>query len=358
MQKYKNFFKGKTVIVTGHTGFKGSWICLILWLFGAKIVGISSYDLGLKSNYKILRISSKIYREYKVNINNYKKLKSIFLYNKPDIIIHLAAQSLVSQSVIDPLKTFNTNIIGTSNILESIRYTKKKCSVVIVTSDKCYLNKEIERGYLENDTLGGLDPYSASKASAEIIFNSYYNTYFKENKLISLATARAGNVIGGGDFSLNRIIPDVINSITSNKYLKIRNPKSTRPWQHVLEPLRGYIDLSIDLYKSHKNSGENFNFGPRNKENFSVKEIVKIIQTRLPNLKIKIDKKKFNFKESGLLKLNCRKANKILGWYPYFNTKQSLNITMDWYINYLYKKNIEELTLNQINEYFKQTRFK
>ena len=357
MKKYKNFFFNKTIIVTGHTGFKGSWICLILWIFGAKIIGISSYDLGKKSNYYFLKIKSKIFKEYKTDIKDFNKLKSIILKIKPDLVFHLAAQSLVSNSVKNPLNTFNTNIIGTINILESLRYLKKKCSAVIITSDKCYLNKEIQRGYVETDVLGGIDPYSASKASAEIVFNSYYNTYFKKNKYISIATARAGNVIGGGDFSKDRIIPDVIRSIITNSILKIRSPKSTRPWQHVLEPLRGYIDLSINLHQNFKNSGGNFNFGPRIRENFTVIEIIKMIKFRIPDLKVKIDKS-FRIKESGLLRLNCKKANHMLNWKPYLNTKQSINLTIDWYKDYINKKNIEELTLNQINNYFEKKYFK
>ena len=352
MEKYKRFFKNKTVIVTGHTGFKGSWLCLVLWLFGAKIIGISSYNLGTKSNYKILKIGSKINKEFKVDINNYKKLKRIFIKTKPDVVFHLAAQSLVSKSVINPLETFNTNILGTINLLDTLRYLKKKCSVVIVTSDKCYLNRELTRGYNENDILGGIDPYSASKACAEINFKSYFNSYFKDNKLISLATARAGNVIGGGDFSHNRILPDIIRSLINKKVLKIRNPKSTRPWQHVLEPLRGYMDLSINLYHHLENSGESFNFGPNKKENFTVIDVVNFIKKIIPTLKIRIDKNRSLFKESKLLKLNCNKAKNSLGWYPYLNTKQSIDLTMDWYLAYISKNNINELTLRQIIRYF------
>ncbi len=358
MKKYKRFYKNKTVIVTGHTGFKGSWLCLVLWLFGAKIIGISSYNLGIKSNYKILKIGSKINKEFKIDINNFNKLKNIFIKTKPDIIFHLAAQSLVSKSVVNPLETFNTNIIGTINVLESLRYIKKKCSAVIVTSDKCYLNKEIIRGYNENDILGGIDPYSASKACAEINFKSYFNTYFKKNKLISVATARAGNVIGGGDFSSNRILPDIIKSLINKKTLKIRNPKSTRPWQHVLEPLRGYMDLSINLYNNSENSGESFNFGPNKKENFTVMNVVNFIRKITPALKIRIDRSAPSFKESGLLKLDCKKAKNSLGWYPYLSTKQSIDFTMEWYLAYLSKINIKEITLKQIVRYFEQKNHK
>ncbi len=353
MKKYNKFFSDKTVIITGHTGFKGSWLCYLLWLFGAKVIGISSYDLGKNSNYKILKIKSKIHKEYKIDICNLKKLKSIFIKSKPDIILHLAAQSLVSKSVQKPIETLKTNIIGTTNILESLRYIKKKCSAVIVTSDKCYTNKEINKGYIETDTLGGDDPYSSSKAAAEIIFKSYFKTYFFSKKNISLATARAGNVIGGGDFSVNRIVPDAIRSISKNIPLDVRNPKSTRPWQHVFEPLRGYIDLSINLYKTNINSGESFNFGPRKSENYGVIDVVNVIRETVPSLKIKINKKKPLFKESGLLKLNCKKAQKLLGWSPLVNTKQSINLSIDWYLCFLNKKkDIESFTVKQISNYF------
>ncbi len=357
MKKYKKFFKGKTVLVTGHTGFKGSWLCLILWLLGARVIGISSYDLGKESNYSILKINKKIYKEYKFNILNLHKLKNVIFKSKPDIIFHLAAQSLVSKSVKNPIETFNTNIIGTANILETIRDLKKKCSAVIITSDKCYLNKETNIGYKETDNLGGIDPYSASKASAEIIFNSYFKSYFEGNKNISIATARAGNVIGGGDFSQDRIIPDVIRSISKNKILNIRSPKSTRPWQHVLEPLRGYLDLSTNLYLSKKNSGQSFNFGPGKKENYNVIEIIDFVKKKVPSLKVKLVKKKYVFKESGLLKLNCKKAEQLLGWHTFFNTKECINYTLDWYLCYLSKDNIEILTLKQIREYFEKNKF-
>ena len=352
IKQYKNFFFGKTVIVTGHTGFKGSWLSYVLWLFGAKVIGISSYELGHNSNYKVLNINSKLYKEFKIDIYNLDKLRSIFIKSKPDIIYHLAAQSLVSKSIKEPIETFKTNIIGTTNILESLRYIKKKCSAVIVTSDKCYYNREINKGYVESDILGGDDPYSSSKAATEIIFKSYYKSYFSEKKNISLATARAGNVIGGGDFSVNRIVPDVIRSISKKTPLNIRNPKSTRPWQHVLEPLRGYIDLSINLHKNNTNSGESFNFGPRKSENYSVIDVVNIIREIVQSLKIKINKKKPLFKESGLLKLNCKKSYKLLGWKPFINTKESISLTINWYLIFLKKKDIEDYTFKQISNYF------
>ena len=354
MKKYRSFFKKKTIIVTGHTGFKGSWLCAILLIFGAKIIGISSYDLGKNSIYRIIKLKSKLYKDYKVDINNFKKIKSIILKHQPDIIFHLAAQSLVSKSVDNPLETLNTNIIGTANVLESLRYIKKKCIGIIITSDKCYFNKETNKGYKEEDILGGIDPYSASKTSAEIIYKSYFKTYFATKKNILLASARAGNVIGGGDFSENRIIPDVIRSLINNKKLNIRNPKSTRPWQHVLEPLRGYITLSINLYYQHIKSGDSFNFGPGKKENYNVIEVVNIIKKLAPNLKIKMNKSRLSFKESGLLKLNCSKANKTIGWYPYLNTKQSIYLTMQWYLDFINKKGIEDLTFKQISDYYEK----
>lgn len=353
MNKYLNFFKQKKVVITGHTGFKGAWLCLILNLFGAKVIGISLYEMGNNSIYKLLNIKLKISKDLRIDINDYTKVKAAISKIKPDLIFHLAAQPLVSLSVLNPLNTLKTNIIGTANILESLKYLKNKCSAIIITSDKCYRNFELKRGYKENDILGGSDPYSASKSAAENIFYSYFNTYFNNSSNIKIATARAGNVIGGGDFSNDRIIPDIFRSLFNNKKLIIRKPNSTRPWQHVLEPLRGYLDLSIDIHEGRVDSGNSFNFGPNSKENFSVIDIVKIIQKKIPKLKYKIDQNSSRFKESGLLKLNCQKAKKVLNWKPKLSTLQSINLTVDWYMSFINnKKNIKEITFNQINNYF------
>lgn len=329
---YKKYFKNKKIIVTGHTGFKGSWLTLCLHLLGAKVLGISKdyptspshfIDLDIKKN-----INNKI-----CDITNLKKIKKIFKQFQPDYVFHLAAQAIVSKSFIDPISTFNSNTVGTLNILESLREVKK-CKAVIVTSDKSYKNLEIKRGYSEEDILGGDDPYSGSKGAAELIINSYYKSFFLNKKNIRIAVARAGNVIGGGDWSTDRIIPDCVKSWYKNKNIIIRNPKSTRPWQHVLDALRGYLILAIKL-NDIKIHGQIFNFGPDSKQNKDVLDLVKEIKKNWKNVKWKIKRnKKFKNKESKLLKLNSNKAKRILRWYSVLNFKQSINFTSNWYKQY------------------------
>jgi len=278
MSNLKNFFYQKKVIITGHTGFKGSWLTLWLKIYGANIFGISK-DIPTKpSNFDASRVYNGI-KNYKLDILDQKKLKKLFLKINPDYVFHLAAQSLVKKSYEDPSITWNTNLIGTLNILESLRQLNKSCVAVLVTSDKCYLNKETHKGYKESDTLGGEDPYSASKASTEMLIKSHVKSFFKEkNKKIYIASVRAGNVIGGGDWSKNRLIPDCIIKWSKHKSVKIRSPLSTRPWQHVLEAVYGYILLATKLSKNFKLHGESFNFGPSNNSNYNVIFLVKTIR--------------------------------------------------------------------------------
>lgn len=351
MKTYINFFKNKKIIITGHTGFKGSWLAEVLAIFGAKLIGVSAYKLEGQSFYKIMNTKNKMLKEYFVDINNLNQLKKIFLKEKPDIIFHLAAQSIVSKSILYPVNTFNTNSIGTLNLLEALRYINKKCCAVIITSDKCYLNTETKIGYKETDRLGGIDPYSASKAAAEIIFYSYFNTFFDNKKNITLATSRAGNVIGGGDFSKDRIVPDLIKSIKENKILILRMPNATRPWQHVLEPIRGYLDLSISLY-NNKNSGESFNFGPKENTIKKVIDLVDGISTYFDFNKIKIDNANLQFKESSLLSLNCYKAKNKLNWKPKLTFNHTVKMTSEWYQKFLSKLDINQFTIDQIVNYF------
>ena len=247
----QKFYRNKKILITGHTGFKGSWLTSCLLVFGAKILGISKNDEKL-IHYKKNCYHKKITNVY-IDITNYENLKKKITEFNPEIIIHLAAQALVSESYKNPFKTIETNVMGTLNIIEVSKKIKNLKSLLIITSDKCYLNKEIKKGYKENDQLGGDDPYSASKASAEIIFNTYAKSFFYNQNKFGYATARAGNVIGGGDWSKDRLIPDCIKSIIKKKKLMIRNPISTRPWQHVLEPISGYLLLAKILYeKKHK----------------------------------------------------------------------------------------------------------
>ena len=259
----KKFFKNKTVIVTGHTGFKGSWLTLILIHLGAKVIGISNNIPTKPSFFQSLKLNKKI-KDLRADIRDLTKVKKILKKYQPDYIFHLAAQSLVKRSFREPSNTFTTNIVGTLNILESLRSLKKKCVSVIITSDKSYKNFEIQRGYIEDDILGGEDPYSASKGSAELVIQSYCKSFFNKDKK-RIGVARAGNVIGGGDWSKDRLVPDCVKSWSKNKKAILRNPSSTRPWQHVLEAVFGYLTLSIKLKKNIKLHGEAFNFGPNNK---------------------------------------------------------------------------------------------
>ena len=282
---------------------------------------------------------------------DYKYLKKSILNFNPHIIFHLAAQSLVSVSYSKPRETIITNTVGTSNILDISKNLKNLKSLVIITSDKCYLNKEFNKGYKETDTLGGNDLYSASKASAEIIFKAYSDSFFKFQNKFGYATVRAGNVIGGGDWSKNRIIPDCVRSIKKNKSLVIRNPNSTRPWQHVLEPISGYLLIAKKLFENQKNYNGSWNFGPSVQETMKVKDIVKLFFKHL-NFKRKLIIKKGKFKETNLLKLNSSKALNILRWQNKWNMKQSILKTAKWYECFLKNKDIRKISLVQIEEYF------
>ena len=350
---YLKNYKNRKVLVTGSTGFKGSWLSFLLNKIGAKVIGV-----GLKPEkdfvlYEKLALKKKI-TQYFANIEDYKKINNIIKKEKPDIIFHLAAQSIVSESFIDPLKTISTNVMGSANVLESVKKNKIK-ALVYITSDKCYLNKGSKRSYKENDFLGGFDNYSSSKASAEILFHSYYDSFFKHSKNISAGTARAGNVIGGGDFKSNRIIPDFFRAVSMNKKLVIRNPKATRPWQHVLEPLSGYLKLGSLLLnkKINKNVYPSWNFGPHKVNCKEVEEVISLFYNFLSiNKNIKILKNK-SLVEANFLSLNIEKAKKELNWQPRLNLKQCVKFTAEWYQNFYLKKNLEDFTHKQIDSYIK-----
>jgi len=343
------FYKNKKVFITGHTGFKGSWLTSCLLDFGAKIMGFSKKDEKI-SNYKNICYYQKVNNIYS-DILNYKLLKKKLIKFNPEIIIHLAAQSLVSDSYRQPYKTIETNIMGTLNIIDISRSINNLKSLVIITSDKCYLNKEFKKGYKEEDTLGGDDPYSASKASAELIFNAYAKSFLNFQKKYGFASARAGNVIGGGDWSKDRLIPDSVKSIINKKKLIIRNPSSTRPWQHVLEPVSGYLLLAKKLYENKNKFSGSWNFGPSMRETMPVKNVVKLFFHFL-KINKNILTKKGNFKEANLLKLNSSKAVRILKWKNRWNMKKSIQETAKWYRNYLIKKDVKKTLIIQIREYF------
>ncbi len=347
--KLKKFFKNKKILITGHTGFKGSWLTSCLLAFGANVVGFSKNDEKLE-HYKKNCFYKKVKNIY-ADITNYNHLEKVIKNSNPQIIIHLAAQALVSDSYKNPYKTLETNVMGTLNVIEASKKLKNLKSLLIITSDKCYLNKEIKKGYKEIDQLGGDDPYSASKASAENIFNAYAKSFFCNQNKYGYATARAGNVIGGGDWSKDRLIPDCIKSIIKKNKLMIRNPNSTRPWQHVLEPISGYLLLAKLLYERKKQYSGNWNFGPSARETMEVKKVTKLLFDYL-GIDKKIFKTKGNFKETILLKLNSEKAVKLLKWRNKWNMKKSIMETARWYKDYINKKDVKNTTIKQIEEYF------
>lgn len=353
IEKIKKFFNKKKVLVLGHTGFKGSWLCLALKTFNCKIYGISNSIPTKPSNYILSNVNSFV-TNYSFDIRDYKKLERTFKLIKPDIIFHLAAQSLVIKSFENPYDTWTTNALGTLNLLDILKKNtrKKKISTLIITSDKCYKNIDKKQGYKENETLGGYEPYGASKATAEIIFHSYYNSFLKNKKNINIATARAGNVIGGGDWSNNRIIPDLIKSIKKDKILHIRYPDATRPWQHVLDLVFGYITLVYSLSNDKKISGESFNFGPFNQKNYTVISLLKEFKKNLKILNWKIDISKIKYTEANLLNLNVKKTFKLIKWKNLLSFKDTVKYTADWYSMYLSKsENMQKFTLYQIKTF-------
>tara|TARA_A100001015_G_scaffold300111_1_gene385089 strand:+ start:1869 stop:2948 length:1080 start_codon:yes stop_codon:yes gene_type:complete len=352
---FKKTFKNKKVLITGHTGFKGAWLTLWLLHCGAKIMGISKDIPTQPSLFNTLNLKKKII-DKKIDLKNIKILKREVKKFQPDFIFHLAAQSLVKKSLKNPYLTWMSNSLGTINILESLRNIKikKKIIAIMITSDKSYKNIEIKRGYVESDRLGGIDPYSASKASAELALKSYINTFFKNKKKnIVFGIARAGNVIGGGDWADDRLIPDCMKSWSRKEMAKIRNPKSTRPWQHVIEAICGYLTFAQKLKINSKLNGEVFNFGPDNKNNFSVINLIKELEKNNLKLKWKIVEEKNNI-ESNLLKINSNKAKNLLRWKCILSFKETINYLAEWYKEYYNKKNMYSFTINQIYKYEKK----
>jgi len=329
INQLKNFWSKNKVFITGHTGFKGSWLSIMLIYLDSIVDG---YSLKPKKNslFKKSMISKDLKSNTYADINDIKKLKNKLKKCKPEIIFHLAAQSLVLESYKEPLKTFNTNLMGTLNLLESIRGVKSIKSVVIITTDKVYKINKNNKSYKELDVLGGYDPYSASKVCTEIAVDSYIKSFFKNTGLKNkISTARAGNVIGGGDFSKYRLIPDIIYSINNNRKINIRNPNHIRPWQHVLDPLMGYLTLAEKQFKNKINNDQHaWNFGP-SKNNF--KKVIDIVKHIKKSEKLKYTLiKNIKFKETNILKLSSLKAKKKLNWVSKWNLSESLAKTLEW----------------------------
>ncbi|GER94620.1 CDP-glucose 4,6-dehydratase [Dissulfurispira thermophila] len=349
----REVYKNRTVFVTGHTGFKGSWLTIWLLSLGAKVVGYSLYLPSDPCNFVVCNLKDRV-THIDGDIRNIKDLRNVFSKYNPDIVFHLAAQPIVRRSFDDPKLTFDTNVGGTINILECIRNTSSVKAAIIITSDKCYQNVEWVWGYRENDRLGGDDPYSASKACAEIVCNSYIKSFFSKKDLSRISTARAGNVIGGGDWAVDRIVPDCVRAFSENNVLEIRNPQATRPWQHVLEPLSGYLWLGANLLNNNSNVvGESFNFGPSDNVNRSVKELIDEFVKVWGNGKWRaIVNDIANKKEAGLLKLNCDKALFYLKWHAVLSFEETVKMTAEWYKAYYNgEKDMFDFSVRQIEEY-------
>jgi CDP-glucose 4,6-dehydratase len=352
---YNQVYSGKKVIITGHTGFKGSWLTTWLLKLGAQVVGISSNIPTQPSMFQELNLKDKI-TDYCVDVRDFEKLKQVIVSEKPDFVFHLAAQALVVPSYKNPIDTFSSNVMGTANVLEALRLYNNNCVVVMITSDKCYDNVEWEWGYKESDVLGGKDIYSGSKGGAELVIKSYYHSFFKnEGSNIRLVSARAGNVIGGGDWAEFRIVPDCMRAWKDGESVEIRSPEATRPWQHVLEPLSGYLAVGQKLFENPELSGSSFNFGPHAEYSKTVFELLNDLSKNW-NLKQEpsfFPEKTNKFHEAGLLKLNCDKALFYLKWMPTLDFDKLIRFTSDWYYAFYNNKSADlmKITLDQIQEY-------
>lgn len=353
MNKLSKFYKGKKVLVTGHTGFKGSWLSIWLLELGANVVGYS-FDIPTKpSNFSACCLKKEI-KHIKADIKNMGKLKDAFKRYSPEVVFHLAAQPIVRLSYKEPQETFLTNIAGTVNVLECLREFNSVKSAVIITSDKCYKNREKKEGYEERDEMGGDDPYSASKGAAELVFHSYCESFFKhDNGMCKVASARAGNVIGGGDWAADRIIPDFVRAYSNNRPLSIRNPLATRPWQHVLESLSGYLWLASLLPDNKGINCHPFNFGPNKKEVESVKDLIEKFQKYFGHGDYEFRRDKKRIKETKFLNLSCEKARKMLKWNFVLSFEKTVKMTADWYKHFYENKGVDMLdfTKRQIQEY-------
>lgn len=355
---FKNFYKNKRVLITGHTGFKGSWLCIWLCALGATVIGYGLDPYTEDDNFVVSGLDNKVI-DIRGDIRDCEKLERIFAKYKPEIIFHLAAQALVKESYENPKETYETNVMGTLNVMECIKNSISVKVSIMVTTDKCYKNIEQIWGYREDDPMGGYDPYSSSKGCAEILIDSYRNSFInpKDYKTHgkSIASARAGNVIGGGDWSRDRIIPDCIRALKENKDIEIRNPGAIRPWQHVLEPLNGYLLLASKMYEDGVSYCSGWNFGPNSDSIVSVGNIVETIIKKWGSGKC-LDVSRHNAPhEANLLKLDCTKAKTYLKWSPKLNVDEAIKLTVDWYKEFN-DKDMFDLCLNQIKSYTSKTK--
>jgi CDP-glucose 4,6-dehydratase len=355
INNFDEIYNGRKVFVTGHTGFKGSWLCLLLHKLGADVYGYALEPPTVPSLFYEAKIS-ELMTSYIGDVRDYDYLQKVIHEVQPEIVIHMAAQPLVRESYKLPVETFAINVMGTVHILEACRHTKSIKSIVNVTTDKCYENREWHWGYRENEPMGGYDPYSNSKGCSELVTTAYRNSYFNpknyEDHQVAIASARAGNVIGGGDWADDRLIPDFIRAISKGEEVKIRSPFAIRPWQHVLEPLTGYLILAAKLFTDGAAFAQGWNFGPDDRDAKNVEWIIQsICELWGDSATFEIDNNPQPH-EANYLKLDCSKAKSELGWIPKWDIETTLKSIVDWNKAFLAHSNMRSITENQINEYF------
>lgn len=352
MTAFGNAYLGRRVLLTGHTGFKGSWLALWLQALGAKIIGLALVPKSSPAHWDLLGLNID---DNRMNVCDRKAVAELVLSSSPEIVFHLAAQSLVRHSYLNPLETWDTNVMGTANVLEACRHQPSVRAIIVVTTDKCYENREQKRGYLEMDRLGGHDPYSASKAGAELVVSSYRHAFFNQENAPLLASVRAGNAIGGGDWSEDRLIPDLVRAVSKGETLEIRFPSATRPWQHVLESLSGYLCLGQKLIEGREGFAEAWNFGPDESDDRTVEMVLAQMKEHWPSIAWQVaDSPQLH--ETSLLYLDSSKARQRLGWQPVWSFDEGLGATANWY-----KANIEHETVisfNQLKSYTAAARLK
>jgi len=350
----KDIFFGKTVLITGHTGFKGSWLSIWLTHMGANVVGVSMDIPSEPSNFDTSSVGEMV-KDYRIDIRDANAVRGLIQEVQPDFVFHLAAQALVRPSYESPLDTITTNAIGSANILDGLRVVDKKVVAIMITSDKAYDNVEWVWGYRETDRLGGKDPYSASKGMAELSIRSYVESFFNSAESnVRVGITRAGNVIGGGDWAVDRIVPDCMDAWANGRMVDIRSPNATRPWQHVLEPLSGYLCLAKDLFISGDNHGEAYNFGPSSDQNYPVSQLINEMSKYWDQIKWNdTSKDGGHLHEAGLLKLNCDKALFDLQWRSALAFEETVKMTVEWYRLYYQNKthSMRDFTITQIEAY-------
>ena len=352
---FDNFYKGKKVLITGHTGFKGSWLSIWLHELGAEVVGVALDPSSDKDNFVLSDIGSKIKADIRTDIRFAQKIKEIFIRYQPEIVFHLAAQPLVRLSYEQPVETYEANVMGTIHVMEAIRVTRSVKVAVMITTDKCYENKEQLQGYKESDPFGGCDPYSSSKGACEIAIQSWRKSFFNpkdygKKHIVSLASVRAGNVIGGGDWAKDRIIPDCIRALEAGEVIDIRSPRAVRPWEHVLEPLSGYMMLAQKMWDNPTKYCEGWNFGPEDDSVSTVWEVAAELVKNFGFGELKDSSELNAVHEARFLMLDINKAKIHLGWKPRLNMQQCITLVADWYKRYK-TDNVYNLCIEEINKF-------